>query len=354
MSDTPSVIELGADRYAEWNAFLEGAIGTSIYSRPDYLDVLCGAAGGRFRIVAASRDGQIVGGVALYECESMFGRFVAPRLLLYYNGLVLRKFDTHYPSQQTSRNIATQDALASWISGLGLGSVNLRNLSDVTDVRPFLARGWDASPGYSYRVDLSDLPGQWSRVEHNLRRLVQRCATREALSFTDDSDFESFHRLHLLTLRRHHAPPYLPEAAFRRYFDQLQARGLARLFHARLPDGQSIASELVLLGPGGTSHTVAAGGDPACLNMGAHAFLRWRSFEALAGRGCVSNDLTDATLNAVTHFKSQLGGQLVVNLVLQSPKQFAYALGTKTSHKLHGLRHRLADAARHVLQGASA
>lgn len=349
MNERLSVVELRAEQYPEWNAFLEGAIGTSIYSSPDYLDALCQAAGGRFRVIAACRDGQIMGGVSLYERRSLFGAYVAPRLLLYYNGLVLRRFETRYPSEQTGRDIAAQDALATRIGGLGLGSINLRNLSDVTDVRPLLARGWDASPGYSYRVDLSDLAYQWSRVEQNLRRLVQRCTTREGFTFTDDSDFESLYRLHVLTLRRHGMPPYLPESAFSRYVEQLRSRRLARLFHARAPGGQSIASQLVLLGPGGTSHTVAAGGDPAYLGSGVNAFLRWRSFEALAGDGCVSNDLTDATLNSVTHFKSQLGGQLVLNLVLQSPQKFAYTLGTGTSRKLQQLRHHLGNTARHVL-----
>jgi len=353
MSDKLSVLELGADRHAEWNAFLEGAIGASIYSRPDYLDVLCQAAGGRYRIVAACRGGEIQGGIALYERDSLFGRYVAPRLLLYYNGLVLRRFDTRYPSQQTSRNVATQDALAFWIGGLGLGSVNLRNLSDVADVRPLLAKGWNASPSYTYHVELSDLTAQWSRVEQNLRRLIQRCSTKSGLSITDDRDFDSFYRLHVTTLRRHGAPAYLPEDGFRQYFAELHALGLARLFHARLPTGQPIASQLVLLGPAGTSHTVSAAGDPAYLNMGANAFLRWRAFEALASEGRRSNDLTDASLNPVTHFKSQLGGQLTLNLVLQSPTRPVYSVGTRAVAAVQRFRFKAGAIARRLFTGAS-
>jgi hypothetical protein len=59
--------------------------------------------------------------------------------------------------------------------------------------------------------------------------------------------------------------------------------------------------------------------DPAHARLGASAFLRWRGFETLAGLGYRANDLTDAALNPVTHFKSQLGGNLELALVLNAP-----------------------------------
>jgi hypothetical protein len=59
--------------------------------------------------------------------------------------------------------------------------------------------------------------------------------------------------------------------------------------------------------------------DPEHSRLGASAFLRWRGFETLAGLGCQANDLTDAVLNSVTHFKSQFGGNLETAFVLKAP-----------------------------------
>jgi hypothetical protein len=53
--------------------------------------------------------------------------------------------------------------------------------------------------------------------------------------------------------------------------------------------------------------------------MGATAFLRWKVFEVLSGLGYAANDLTDAALNSVAHFKSQLGGTLEMCLILEKP-----------------------------------
>ena len=139
------------------------------------------------------------------------------------------------------------------------------------------------------------------------------------LVVTVDYDFDRFFELHLDTHRRKGAPLYLPEAAFRRYFQELHGRGVCRLFHARTAEGVSIAAQLVLVGDHEVTHTVSAAADPEKQKLGANPFLRWRVFEILASEGFAANDLTDATLNPVTHFKSQLGGRLTPSLAVEVP-----------------------------------
>ena len=127
-----------------------------------------------------------------------------------------------------------------------------------------------------------------------------------------------------------------PRTGFRQLLRALSGAGLCRLFHARQPDGRVVASQLVLLGPGGRCHVVAAAADEAFLRSGVSAFLRWKSFEALSAAGYKEADLTDASLNAVTHFKSQLGGELQVLLVLDAPRTLYYRLGSAGQGRVPG------------------
>jgi hypothetical protein len=325
-----SVQVLAEAEYDAWRSLVAESPDGSIYSTPEYLDALCSAAGGTFRVLALQQGTELVGGVAVYERATRFGSYVSPRLLLYYNGPVLRRYDTRYPSQETARHLKACTALEAAISGAGYGSVKLKLRSTLRDARPFLASGWSARVGYTYVVDLTDLEAAWSRIEQNLRRLVERCG-REGISFGDDDDFDSFYRLHAGTMERADAPTYLDRDAFRAFFERLRGQGLCRLFHARLPDGRVAASQLVLLGPHPVTHTVTAGGDPELMKTGATAFLRWRTFEALAGMGYAANDLTDASLNPVTHFKSQLGGELQSWLELWSPQTRAFRWGSEAA-----------------------
>jgi hypothetical protein len=76
----------------------------------------------------------------------------------------------------------------------------------------------------------------------------------------------------------------------------------------------------VILGKHEVSHSVSAAADPKYLKTGATAFLRWKVFEALSALGYKANDLTDAALNSVAHFKSQLGGTLEICLIFEKAR----------------------------------
>jgi len=315
MSSSLTTRVLKESEYAAWNTLLKESPQGSVYSMPAYLEALCEAGGGSYRILAACRHDELAGGVALYERPTARGLRVTPRHLLYYNGLVLRETPTKYPSQRTSRLIETTTALAAALDASGYDGITLKNRPAFTDARAFMAQGWSAQPGYSYVVPIADLAAAWGRVEQNLRRLVNRCAN-DGVQLAEDDDFDSFFRMHEATTVRKGLPLYLPRAAFRRFFERLAAAGLVKLYHARRPDGQSIAAQLVLLGAYPVSHSVSAATDPAFMSSGATPFLRWKVFEALSALGYAANDLTDAALNPVAHFKSQLGGGLALCLVL--------------------------------------
>ena len=338
---------LAQTEYAEWERLVAESPNGSIYSLPAYLDALCTAGGGRFQVLGVRRGSELAGGVALYERDSRSGPYVMPRLLLYYNGVVLRRYDTKYPSERTGRQLKILATLEAALRTRGYGNLNLRSRV-LTDVRPFLVAGWHPIPSYSYVVSLADIPGAWTRVEQNLRRLIERCRS-EKLSVTEDDDFDGFFRLHTATLERRDVASYLPAAPFRTYFDTLRKANLARLFQARLADGRPVATQLVLLGAHPVCHTVSAAADPEFNKLGVSAFLRWTVFERLAAMGYAGNDLTDASLNPVTHFKSQLGGELELTLVLQSAESLRWKVGLTVGKAYSRARGAAGAVARKVL-----
>jgi GNAT acetyltransferase-like protein len=347
VSSSLTVHTLRESDYSEWATLVAESPDGSIYANTDYLDALCSTAGGRFRIVVVRRADRIVGGIPLYEQESRKGVVVSPRGLLYYLGPVLKRSESKYPSKQTAHTLVMLRALVSELKQFRYAKVILRARHTLADVRPFLAEGWSAWPTYSYLLSLKDLAGHWNLVEHNLRRLIDRC-TEQNISHTEDDDFESFLRLHKLTMTHHDAPTYLPDSAFRRWFQILRESGRCRLFHARLPGGESIGAQVVLMGDHPVSHTVTAAIDPARRQLGSAAFLRWRTFEWLARHGKSANDLTDADLNSVTHFKSQLGGELVTNLVVATPGTLNWRARSVIEGAYHGARRRAGRVVRRL------
>ncbi len=299
---------LSSADFDSWNALVAASDHGSVYALPAYLEALCRVTDASFRIVGVFLDGRLVGGVPLFERRARAGTAVGNRLLLYYNGVVLHLPPKRAPSDATAQELLVLQALVDDLACRSYAHLQLHNRSTVADVRPFLAAGWQAHLSYTYVLQLGDLQAQWERVDPNLRRLITRCE-RNGVSYREDDDFDALFRLHLATHRRKGAPLYLPEREFSAWFRQVHDAGLARLGHAVL-DGKVIASQLMLTGPHAVAHTVCAGADEAYLRTGASAFLRWHGSLALAQAGHTANDLTDAALNPVTRFKSQLGGEL--------------------------------------------
>jgi hypothetical protein len=324
--------------YEAWQDFVVDSPQGMVYSLPAYLDALCTAVGGSFRILAATQNDEIVGGVAFYQRRSLFGTAVNSRLLLYYNSILLRDYATKYPSQLTSRHLKTQAALEAELSKAGFASMQLKNHHSLTDVRLFQQNGWQARPSYTYVVAISDLESAWDRIEQNLRRLIKRCE-KQGIQFTEDEDFDSFYHMHAETHERKGAPLYMPRKQFKTFFERLRAEQLCRMYHARLAEGKSISAQLVLAGPCAMTHTVSAAADEEYLKSGATAFLRWKAFQHLAELGYSSNDLTDAALNPVTHFKSQLGGDLVISLILTAPERFMFRMAQNSSAFISRTKH---------------
>lgn len=289
--------------FPAWRTFVDSSPAGSMYSYPEYLDVLCRAAGGSFRILAVLRGEEIHGGIALYERSGAAGRILAGRLLLYYNGVVLKEFGAKYPSENASKELGILGALEQALSKMGFAHTHLRNRHPISDVRILQERGWTARPSYSLLMRLDSLDEAFGRVEQNQRRLIRRCEAEGAVLSWDD-DFHSFYRMHVGTHRRKGAPLYLREDRFRQYFRDLSSLDLCWLFHVRLRDGAPVASQMVLLGGHPVTHTVAAAADPDFLSLGTTPFLRWKTCEALAANGYRGNDLTDASLNEVTRFKA--------------------------------------------------
>lgn len=335
--------------FGSWTTLLEACPGACIYSHPAYLDALCRATGGTFQLVAVEKGDEMVGGLAAYQERQGRMRVLSPRLLLYYLSPVLRSYDTRYPSEVTSRQLKIWGALADWVEAGRFDRVMLRCTPGLDDVRACLSRGWVARPTYSYVVALDDLPTAWGRVEQNLRRLVGR-AEAAGLTLTEDDDFGAFHALHQATMDRKDQGTYLDADGFRRYWQALHDQGLATLLHARLPSGRSVAAQLVLLGPHGVAQIASAAADVEHQTLGTNAFLRWKSFELLARRGYQGVDLTDAALNPVTRFKSQLGGDLSLAMVVEAPRSLRWRTKAVAARGVRRLRGAAGSMVRRVLR----
>ncbi len=306
-SESTQVRILAAEEYPLWDALVPTCASGTVYSLVAYLKILCAATAASFKIAGIFENGTLVGGVPLYEVSC--GR-IANRLLLYFNGYVLQA--------QGERHEKHLGLLAEFLNQQPYRNILLHCFSTRNDLREFQARGWRVAPTYTYIVPLQGEKPLWERLDKNIRRLVRK-AEASGFLFREEVDPAEFFRLHLNIHKKKGAPLYLAKEQFERYLRDITQSKLGKVYGVYSSSGALAAAQVVLAGPCTLTHTICAVSCDEGKQEGATPLLRWKALERLSLQGFAANDLTDAALNAVTKFKSQLGGELKLNFVVQSP-----------------------------------
>ena len=315
MSKSLTVKYLDSSEFEEWDKFVDRSENGSIYSKSYFLEALSQVYSAGYRILAVYKNDELMGGVGIYFNKTRYGDKVHIPPLLYYNGLVIKEFPTKYPSVLTYKQLDIVNAIIDELEGGNYASVDLSSRYSFQDLRAFAWRGWKIWPRYTYVVPISDLNQQWNYVEQNVRRLINRCES-ENMSIVIDDDIETFIQLYQGTYQRKGLTSYINRDRFLKVYQTLKKHDACQIYYVSLPNGQRIATQVVLMTEHPVTHTWMAGSDPEFLKTGASAFLRWKVFEDLNRRGYAFNDLTDATIASVAKFKSQFGGNLEQSFVV--------------------------------------
>lgn len=322
MSGSLAASRVVADRYEAWDAAVADAIGGSAYSTSGYLDALCSVTGGTFELVGIFDDERLVGGIGLYVRKRNKRSYVRGRYLLYYNGPFVCRMAGASQQATEARIYAVNSAIEQWLRESSYDPVEIKPRSSILDCRPFLEQNWRAIPTYSYEVRLDRSDELFNSMDRNARRQVRQ-GEKARLRVELSEDVEQFHDWHSRTCARKGFPAYLERAAMKDYFTKLNAKALAELYVVSDPESGPSSGLLVLTGGHNTAHAVCAASRDDKLPPGANAFLRWKTFEALAGKGFSKIDLTDAHEMDVARFKRQLGAVLVVTQQLSLPQTAA-------------------------------
>jgi lipid II:glycine glycyltransferase (peptidoglycan interpeptide bridge formation enzyme) len=216
--------------------------------------------------------------------------------------------------------------------------------------RAFRSAGWRPAepiqPAATRIVDLRpDEPSLWGDLRKKWRQYVNKARAAGIEVVDGDGDrLGDFYRIYRETADR---AGFLirSEGAYRDVWNAFAPSGRVRLLFAQMPDGQPVATLLLLrCGPrvvepyGGMT---TAGGDSR-----ANYLLKWEAIRSSRAAGATSYDLWGLATGGIAHFKSGFGGREVRyigawDLVLDPLGRAAYGLAQRGrvwwSRRRHGL-----------------
>lgn len=208
-----------------------------------------------------------------------------------------------------------------------------------SDVRGWQWAGWDATPAYTYVLDLI-APRSFS---HSVRKHVRKC-TEGGFTANGDWDVERGWPAIEATIKRQGVGIGMSRGDFCRLADSLHSAGLAYMTTALAPDGIAAAVRVQLAIPGAAcAYDWAAGTRTPYLASGVSAWLVTQTIERSAALGFKRWDMCGAQFASVARFKSEFGGSLVHGFTVAAPQHLA-------SHAAARVRRSLAPAARWLRQ----
>ncbi len=273
---------IGREGRNEWDALVQRAPQGGLFQRSDWLQALRQALPEReTRILGCFRKGQLIGGCPFSLARR--GRFFSVAStnagLAPYGGPVwLADFGRRRGAEEFE-SASLLDALARAFERAGFSKIELYCSPELQDARPFLRRGWRATPRYAYWANPSD-PG-WAP---NARR-YSRKAQSEGIDVELSTKIEGLDAFWEATFLRQNMPPPISRASFARLFGAISAQDCARLHIARSESGEVAAMEIFLLDLPRKAHRWASAVRPEWRSSGAALLALEKAFGDLAMAG---------------------------------------------------------------------
>ena len=310
-----------------WNRLTLTGDGRTAFHCPALVRAVAEAHGRRLTGYAAYEGSTIVGGIVVGTPPKGQPR---PLPMAAVNGPLV------YPS--ASRNQSSRDRHSSRIIAALLQSIGgqrgafVRMATSTGDIREALATGWQATPTFTYEMELTELAQTWNAMDGDRRRLVRR-AERLGYYVTERRSGDGDNALVVDELIRLHTaqqsvygtvtPPN--RGAMRQIVDDLLGSGCGRLFIAHDADGSAVAMQFVVVWADRAAN-LFTGSLRADADRGANTLLRWKAAGHLHEEGVVRLDLNGARPGPAGRFKASLGAELVPRWELHQPDRRPLAL----------------------------
>ena len=286
----------------DWDEFVRGALGGTVFSTRAWMECAREATGDRAVSYGCYRKGQLVAGVTGIERRG--GRQFTTPPLVPHGGFIHRPVPSDLPSRQESERRGETRALIEFLERR-YGHVHLTLAPDIADVREFSWAGWAPAPRYTYVTDLGGgSAAVWSRLERRTRTVIRKGS--EAFRFEPAEDPDELAQLYELVYGGQDRPPVAADVV-RSFAAAARTRDLTEAY--RVVDGSGRTASVVVFARGfDTIYAWVSGADPAFRESGATSFLYWKLLEQT---GFPRFDFVGANLPGIAFFKRGFGGSLV-------------------------------------------
>ena len=184
-AQTLQLKHLSDSDYPVWDSFVASSPQGTIFNSSRWAAIIQEVFGVEHSIYAVLERDEVAGGISFFHKKKAGLKVVTRLPLTPYNGVLFQA-----PRGEKDQKVSTEHRE---IFDLILEKfekefhfVHFALHPSVTDLRPFLWRGWYTLPQYTYVNSLTDLNQTWSLLSSSLRRKINRAEENQFKVFEKD------------------------------------------------------------------------------------------------------------------------------------------------------------------------
>ncbi len=291
----------------EWNRLVEERAEEPLFSATSWVERIAAAFGGRCEVLGRFEGGHLVGGVALPVRRRGGLSIATPPYLMPYVPILARTHQRRVVKALLPE-LARRYALVSLL-------VSPRE----SDLRSYLAAGWESAFRYTTRLSLAGATGEslLASLDPENRRKARKISEGGAECVVSEES-APHRRLVWASYARHRTTPPCGESAASAVHDSLLASGTATLFELRR-GSDVVATHLVGI-DSRRAYSLESGVDPEKGRKGEAYALVIDLLRYLAGEGVTEFDFLGVNHPTISRFKESFGGSLARYALLIPPR----------------------------------
>lgn len=295
------------DDTEEWDAFVRGAVHSTVFSTSAWLRAAQQAMGGEVLLYGCYKNHNLIGGCSGLSVRRGILSKVTTPLITPHGGMLYApipakrraKLEAEY-AEATAR---MADRLASEFS-----YIQLSHAPTLMDIRTFIWRDWAVRTRYTYVMELTDLARLWDQFETRTWTVIRK-AERAGFRVRREEDLDLFKTQYRMMVQARGITSALSLEATTAFYKAVQDAGLSETFLAESAEGIP-ACMVVFVRGFDTLYAWISGADPQFDQSGALSLLYWRVFQEMASE-FPRFDFVGANLPSIAKFKRGFGGELV-------------------------------------------
>lgn len=319
------IVEIGHHNCSLWDELVKNSPDGTIFHSYQWLEACSRMTGRELVTYLCMHNGKPVGGCSLYVSGSKIYRRASSNIeLAPYGGLLLTPSPGNSLRDRQSYNNNIIRLIIDRIEQNHFADVRLVNVPTIADMRPFTWAGWSVSTMYAFYLALDG--NIHDKVSKSMLRIVNK-AIKNNITIKKEYDPDLLYRLYVMTFSRQHLSPPVSRQYLKTLMDMVIADGSGEMWIARLPSGEAIAAETIIMDDKRAYRWVPAA-DPEFRDYGATPLLLYEIFKDLAIKGYEDINLMGANMPKIAEFVAGFNPRLVPYYAVRRTKK-SVLIGTQ-------------------------